>query len=67
MVLAIDFRLANHKILGVPTGMSDETKIKENSKVVETFKDSLNEDQKLVLDLLNIEENEYWRSPSQSK
>jgi transposase len=42
-------------------------KIKENSKVVETFKDSLNEDQKLVLDLLNIEENEYWRSPSQSK
>ena len=42
-------------------------KIKENSKVVETFKDSLNEDQKLILDLLNIEENEYWMSPSQSK
>ncbi|MCP4160833.1 MAG: hypothetical protein GY760_12235 [Deltaproteobacteria bacterium] len=42
-------------------------KIKENSKVVETFKDSLNEDQKLILDLLNIKENEYWMSPSQSK
>ena len=42
-------------------------KIMENSKVVETFKDSLNEDQKLILDLLNIEENEYWMSPSQSK
>ena len=42
-------------------------KIKENSKVVETFKDSLNEDQKLILDLLNIEENEYWMLPSQSK
>jgi transposase len=41
-------------------------KIKENSKVVETFKDSLNEDQKLILDLLNIEENEYWKSASQS-
>ena len=28
----------------------------ENSKVVETFKDSLNEDQKLILSLLNIGE-----------
>lgn len=42
-------------------------KIMENSKVVETFKDSLNEDQKLILSLLNIEENEYWKSASQSK
>jgi transposase len=39
-------------------------KIMENSKVVETFKDSLNEDQKLILSLLNIEENEYWKSAS---
>ena len=37
-------------------------KIMENSKVVETLKDSLNEDQKLILSLLNIEENKYWRS-----
>ena len=37
-------------------------KIMENSKVVETFKDSLNEDQKLILSLLNIEENKYWNS-----
>jgi len=35
-------------------------KIIENNKVVETFKDSLNEDQKLILRLLNIEEDEYW-------
>ena len=41
-------------------------KIIENSKVVETFKDSLNEDQKLILSLLNIEEDEYWKSASQS-
>ena len=41
-------------------------KILENSKVVETFKDSLNEDQKLILSLLSIEENEYWKSVSQS-
>jgi transposase len=39
-------------------------KIMQNSKVVETFKDSLNDDQKLILSLLNIEENEYWKSPS---
>ncbi len=39
-------------------------KIKENSKVVETFKDSLNEDQKLILRLLNIEEHQYWKSAS---
>jgi len=39
-------------------------KIMENSKVVETFKDSLNEDQKLILGLLNIEEDEYWKSAS---
>jgi len=37
-------------------------KIIENSKTVETFKDSLNEDQKLILSLLNIEENKYWNS-----
>jgi transposase len=42
-------------------------KIMENSKVVETFKDSLNEDQKLILSLLNIEEDEYWKSASRSK
>jgi transposase len=42
-------------------------KILENSKVVETFKDSLNEDQKHILDLLNIEENKYWKSASKSK
>jgi transposase len=42
-------------------------KIMENSKVVETFKDSLNEDQKLILSLLNVEENKYWKSASQSK
>jgi transposase len=39
-------------------------KIIENSKVVETFKDSLNEDQKLILRLLNIEEHQYWKSAS---
>jgi transposase len=37
-------------------------KIMENSKIAETFKDSLNDDQKLVLSLLNIEENKYWNS-----
>jgi transposase len=41
-------------------------KIVENLKVVETFKDSLNEDHKLILRLLNIEENKYWKSASQS-
>jgi len=41
-------------------------KIMENSKVVETFKDSLNEDQKLILSLLNIEQDKYWKSASQS-
>ena len=41
-------------------------KIMENSKVVETFKDSLNEDQKLILNLLNIGEDKYWKSASQS-
>jgi transposase len=41
-------------------------KISENSRVVETFKDSLNEDQKLILSLLNIKEDEYWKSASQS-
>ena len=37
-------------------------KIIENSKIVETFKDSLNDDQKIILSLLNIEENKYWNS-----
>jgi len=41
-------------------------KIVENSKVVEMFKDSLNEDQKLMLNLLNIEEKTYWKSTSKS-
>jgi len=41
-------------------------KIMESSKIVECFKDSLNEDQKLILSLLNIEENGYWKSASQS-
>ena len=39
-------------------------KIMENSKVVETFKDRLNDDQKLILSLLDIEEDEYWKSAS---
>jgi transposase len=34
----------------------------ENSQVVETFRDSLNEDQQLILSLLNIEESEFWES-----
>ena len=38
-------------------------KIKENSTVVETFRDSLNEDQKLILKLLNIGKNQYWEPP----
>ena len=42
-------------------------KIMENSKVVETLKDSLNEDQKLILSLLNIEADKIWKSASQSK
>jgi transposase len=42
-------------------------KIMENSQVVETFSDSLNEDQKLILSLLNIGEDKYWKSASQSK
>ena len=40
-------------------------KITQDSKVVEWFRDSLNEDQKLVLSLLNIEESDYWKSASQ--
>jgi transposase len=39
-------------------------KIIEGSKVVETYKDSLNEDQKLILSLLDIEEHQYWNSNS---
>jgi transposase len=41
-------------------------KLMENSQVVETLRDSLNEDQKLILSLLNIEEDKYWKSASQS-
>ena len=41
-------------------------KIMEDSKVVETFRDSLNEDQKLILSLLNIEQDKYWESASRS-
>jgi transposase len=41
--------------------------VMENSQVVETFRDSLNEDQKLILSLLNIGEDEFWKSVSQSK
>jgi transposase len=37
-------------------------KIIEDSKIVETFKDSFNDDQKLILSLLNIDENKYWSS-----
>ena len=37
-------------------------KIMEDSKIVETFKDRLNDDQKLILSLLNIDENKYWSS-----
>ena len=33
--------------------------VMENSQVVETFRDSLNEDQKLIFRLLNIEEAEF--------
>jgi transposase len=39
-------------------------KIMDDSKVVETFKDSLNENQKLILSLLNIEEHQYWKAAS---
>ncbi len=42
-------------------------KVIENSQVVETLRDSLNEDQKLILSLLNIGEDEFWNSASQSK
>jgi len=41
-------------------------KVMENSQVVETFRDSLNEDQKLILSLLNIGEDEFWKSASPS-
>ena len=40
-------------------------KITQDSRVVEWFRDSLNEDQKLILSLLNIEESDYWKSASQ--
>ncbi len=42
-------------------------KVMDNSQVVETFRDSLNEDQKLILSLLNIGEDEFWKSAPQSK
>lgn len=39
-------------------------KILQHSRVVETFNDSLNEDQKLMVTLLNIDEKKYWKSDS---
>ena len=42
-------------------------KIMLNSIVVETFRDSLNEDQKLILKLLNIGEDQYWDPPIRQK
>jgi hypothetical protein len=39
-------------------------KIIENSNVVETFKDSLNEDQQLILKLLDVGEDRYWKPDS---
>ena len=42
-------------------------KVMENSQVVETFRDSLNEDHKLILSLLTIGEDEFWKSAPQSK
>jgi len=39
-------------------------KIMDNSKVVETFKDTLDENQKLILSLLDIQEHQYWKSAS---
>ena len=36
--------------------------VMENSQVVETFRDRLNEDQELILSLLSIEEAEFWES-----
>jgi hypothetical protein len=39
-------------------------KILDDSKVVETFKDTLDENQKLILSLLNIQEHQYWKSAS---
>ena len=41
-------------------------KIIENSETIETFKDSLNENQKLILSLLNISENEFWNTACHS-
>ena len=42
-------------------------KIMMNSTVVETFRDSLNEDQKLILELLDIGADEYWEPPIRLK
>ena len=42
-------------------------KVMESSQVVETFRDSLNEDHKLILSLLNISEDDFWRPDPQSK
>jgi transposase len=42
-------------------------KIMSNSIVVETFRDSLNENQKLILKLLNIGEDQYWEPPIRQK
>jgi hypothetical protein len=37
-----------------------EELLREYSLLVETFKDSINDDQKLILSLLNIDEKKYW-------
>ncbi|MBC8389364.1 MAG: hypothetical protein H8E13_15130 [Actinobacteria bacterium] len=35
-------------------------KIIKDGKVIKEFKDSLNSTQKIILDLLNLDENQYW-------
>lgn len=42
-------------------------KIVQDSKVVESYRDELNEKQKLILNLLNISEEEYWNCGSKTK
>ena len=62
-------REASHPITGKILDRFDNIcifTIMENSKVIETFKDSLNDDQKLILSLLNIEEEKIYESASLS-
>lgn len=35
-------------------------KILKNAKVIKEFKDSLSSAQKIILDLLDMDENQYW-------